>query len=317
MGNVCSDDPGSLPGVPVISQAIVTRPLNHRVSGFAALPQPPPAIPLWGKVLWYLVESAAGSVIWQQFESGDVMYPTQSTEADPDAGVWTRWKFDWIDVATTDTADTQCFTVDVVNYTSGAIDSSWTTSDFNFVADQMVAFGTVVATHTSSNKRLDKISAYLMAFRPYSDPKPFAISGGPAYVRQYAQASAGLPLLPPQVRSTITEETPSRRHWGRLFLPTPGTAAFQTSGHLTNAYITAVVNGYSSMVQSLLSQECQVVVPTTMVDKQPTRTLQNVTGLHADTTADVIRSGRHHTTAFKYGTPAAATQPVDELDAAA
>lgn len=293
----------------------MNKPLNRgHVSGLATLPAPPPSIPLWGKVLWYLAESAAGGVIWNKFASGQEMAPTQTDATAPDADVWARFVLEWANVTTLDTADTQVNTFDVLNFTNGAIDSSWTQADMTAVADRLQTFATSIAAVTSSSYECTRIAGYLRAFNAYSNPKPFAESGSPVFTRTVALVGAGTNTTPMQVRSTITEETPSRSHWGRVYLPTPGNAFLEEGGNLTVSYVDSTVSSYLALVNGLLSSDFQLVVPTTQSDKVPTRTLQHLTGIRADTTPDIIRRGRRHVTAYHNIQPplTAATKPADD-----
>lgn len=211
-----------------------------------------------------------------------------------------------------DTADVQQFGLELINITNGIPDSSWTPTDYDAVFAQLSTLASSVASHMQARLTITEIRAYTRAFRPYSDAKPFVDSGAPAAVHPLNVPGSNLGALPPQVSSTITEITPSRRHWGRTYLPTLADTDIGTNGRVTTTAQTALLNAWYSCYTNLQSVDFFPVVPTTMVEKRPTRTLQVVNNLRIDDVVDVIRRRRHASAIARLTLPAiAATQPAD------
>lgn len=294
--------------------------LPPRVGTFASLPSPPLGPQKWAKILWWVATNAAPAIAWTAFDYGVEMFTANDPESTVDADIWTRWRFNWADQISGDNADTQTFKLDVVNFTNGSIDSSWTDADLTFVANQMSSFANAIKPTIADRLICDRIFAYQMAFNPIDyqpDPvnkpnyyPPFVDSGGPIWTLGPAADGTAIGHQASQVSSTITLQTPSRRNWGRIFLPTLGDSAFQTDGRIATSQLTFFVDQLAIVYNTLADQEMYIVVPTTSVDKRRVRTLQNVTALSADDIPDIQRRRRLHAPAMHHQSPAvSATLP--------
>lgn len=266
---------------------------------------PPPAGSNWQtKILWFLADTAANALIYQSFDYLMEIQPTGGGSGDPPADVWMHIQAHFIDTMSGDSADDQIMTWDVVNYTGGAVDESWTTQDFTTVATQISTFFANTTLHYVNRLTLKEIRFYRRAFNPYSDPRPFAAAGGPAHVHPVNLAMTGLGSTPPQVTSTITEETPSRKHWGRFYLPTLSNTTADVTGRLNGTVMADLIDEANALYAGWSINDFRAVVPTTSSggtyhpelkgdwSTVPARTLQGVTGVRIDDVIDTQRRRR-------------------------
>lgn len=231
---------------------------------------------------------------------------------------WRRWQLTCEDLNSTVSADDAVVTFDVVNFTGSAIDSSWTTSDYDTVRGQLEVAVTGYAAYQPPTHRWSHIAAYVMEFNPdwaNSDPStkrnPFKISGAPDYESALNSIGTGpAGELAPQTSFSVTEEVPIRRSWGRFYLPFPGTSLLSGPGRWGAAGVDAIVGKFHTCYQNLAASEFYPVVATTYSQKARVASLQQVTALHADDVPDVIRSRRPKYVAYKKRLPpvAGATQ---------
>lgn len=272
---------------------------------------PPSTIDATKRVLWYLAKTVAQGIIYQQFQYGAQIEPTQTTSDDPFPTTWRRFEIRASNTSSLNTADAQYFTIDVLNLTNGQPDGSWTTSDYDIVVGFIDNFLSAYATRMASYLKFDQIAVYTMAFNPYTIAKPFADHGAPARLYTISHFGVGSTGLPPQVSCCVTEETASRRHWGRFYLPTPGGSVSATNGRFSNAEVDAVGQAASTMYAVMYGGQYIPVVPTTWSGKSKstpgaaTRTLQNVLANHVDDVPDIIRRRRYREPLHRYVTPPA------------
>jgi len=284
----------------------------------------PPVRPIisWGiKALWYLAETALTGVLWDKFDEANEIQPSGGTLEEPGANSWRHWSLRWDNVITGDTADAQVFGLDIVNLTSGQVDPTWTQGDYDTVIGHLSTFYSGISAHVSSNYSLGQVAAYVKAFRPYDDPKPFVDSGAPDIEWAGNVAGSGLPGLPPQNCTTVTEQTPSRANWGRFYLPTLGMAELTSVGRLDSAKAGQIITLANTLFENLANAQFPVVVPTTSSGSTkttfvPKRTLQAVTAVSIDDVVDIQRRRRYAAPLFNQVQPVAQTQtlPAGELD---
>jgi hypothetical protein len=291
----------------------------------AILPPPPPGSPWKTKILWYLADTAATALVYQAFDYGVEIQPAQTDADDPDATVWMHIQMRFEDQVSQAAADDQMFTLDVVNYTGDFTDSTWTSADFAFVNNELSRIVGAFAAVCSTRYRFTGARYYRRAFRPYTDDKPFTIAGGPAHVWDFSYACTANGNMPPQVCTTLTEETPSRKHWGRMYSPTLGAtlaaggAIIDTGGRLAAGPAQSLGDAVEEAIENLWDGGFKLVVPTTSSGGvyNPSlpgdwsivkaRTLQAVTGLRIDDVVDSHRNRRHKFAAFRKTWPLAAT----------
>ncbi len=178
---------------------------------------------------------------------------------------------------------------DLVNITAGNIDDTWTTGDFT-------AAEAALDTWWTSQKALSPTYYTLAEYRWYR-VGPGATPPEPA-VRVATRSVAGTvgsAMIAPQVAATVTLKTGLRKHWGRVYLPGPGNAAFVgTTGHLTTSYTDNIATYVHTLIGTLASSDFYLVV----FNKARGR-MYNVESVQADDIADVIRSRRPRSNIYR------------------
>lgn len=271
----------------------------------ALLPPLPVPLPPWARALIFLVETVAGGIIWKQFAYGTEMRPTGG---DPEASppdLWVKSVVIVEDTVSTDPADDLMFSFDVVNITNGAVDSTWTDSDFTQVHGPIAFFCQTVAPLFCTRYHFKEVRSYLRAFNPYSVAEPFADTGPPSAIGAMSYNGNSLGNVPPQAAVSVTEMTSSRKNWGRFYLPALGNPNIDTSGRIVTAQVSAIANAVQDLYEGLAASEFYPVVPVTQVDRQPVRALQVVSSVRVDDVIDVIRRRRHRTALTRVTLPVA------------
>jgi hypothetical protein len=95
--------------------------------------------------------------------------------------------------------------------------------------------------------------------------------------------------LPDQVSVSVTYKTPSRKHWGRSYMPTLNQGVIDTTyGRLTNGHCTAVANAMRTLLQTTGSSgACKPVVASI-----GHRALLTIKELQVDNVPDIQRRRR-------------------------
>jgi hypothetical protein len=278
--------------------------LNNAPSQQATLPTPPPTLPPWAKIIWYIAETIAIGNLWQQYDFGQQINPVPTDAGGPDAGTWRRFQVITKNTASNNSADNQIFTFDLVNYTNGFLDNTWTAGDYSRVQTQLQAFFTAYAPAMSPYLTFSEARAYIMAFNALGNPKPFAESGAPEWVQAFNTPGTGTGGSPAQGCTTVTEFTPARRHWGRQYLPTlAGSAYVATTGRVNQIIVDSVVQQWHAFVEGVHLDGLQLVIPMTQSNKVATRTLNGVTAIGVDDVPDVVRRRRLATTNYRNQLP--------------
>jgi len=114
---------------------------------------------LWEKTLLYITGSYAHSLLNQAFSSAQEISPVQAGATVPTGDEWRRLEFHWANTQSVDTADDQWFTIDIVNYTNGNVDSTWTDQDYLDVFSAFNPFVTAVAANTVNYLELVDVRA--------------------------------------------------------------------------------------------------------------------------------------------------------------
>jgi len=270
------------------------------------------------------VETVASGIIWQAFDYGYPILGTGGTESDPPPHTWRKAVVKWENLQSTETADDQYHSWDILNITSGGPDSTWTAGDYTTVSDHIRSYCTQISPWTASFLRASEIRYYVRAFNPYTEAKPFADSGSPEHIEPLSVVGTGGPNTAPQPCTTVTEITPSRRHWGRSYMPTLGSGSFETNGRMAAAGVDAYANAMGTFGGGMATDDFHLVVPTTVSGGKkpnpgnPTRTLQVVSGFEVDDVSDVIRRRRlRHPVKRTYsGSPLLVAQNQPAADAA-
>jgi hypothetical protein len=268
-------------------------PLNDTPNQQVTLPPPPPTLPPWAKVLWYIAETVAIGISWKLFDYGQAMKAIGLGTDSEAPDEWRRFQVRWADQVSQDAADDQMFTIDVVNYTNGAIDSTWNDTDHTQVLTAINNLLTGIASSTSNRYTCQEVKGYRMAYNPLSNVKPFAESGPPVASSAPNVTGSGGSASSPQVCSTVTERTPVRANWGRAYMPCLGSSQIDTNGRLLAACRIAYGAAWQAFVEELGANQFHLVVPSTQSNKVPLRALQAVTAVSVDDVIDSHHRRRH------------------------
>jgi hypothetical protein len=198
------------------------------------------------------------------------------------------------------TEDYAQFKLDLLNITSGAVDTSWVPADFTAVATALDAFATRILPFVSSTHTLKEYRAYKMRFNP-SDPgpghgpanpqRPFLDSGPPVYVLAKNVFGTGTSATPYQVACTVTLKTPWPKHWGRIYIP--GAALGMTSsGRWVTASQQTIADAAFDLQDDLAAAGFLITVPVAQVAKERFHALLAPTSMVVDDIPDVIRRRR-------------------------
>ena len=282
----------------------------------AFVPRPPGS--LWKKAWQVTRDTVRGGVGYLTTDYLMEMNAAGVEEDDPPASSWRKFVAKWEDTTSIDTADDQFMSWEVYKQgADGTVDGDWNTGNYEYVCDRYAAIVAGIAPYTVSRLRCTEIAAYVRAYAPYTEYQPgsyyrhFVDSGAPDFVRAMTQSGSGIGDMPPQVSSTVTEETSMRKHWGRTYLPTPSGTYFTGAGRLATTYVDTITALFHDQYVLLQEQDMVPCVASTMANQVPAHVLMSVTGVRADDVADVVRRRRFkHPLYHKIRpTPAAAKLP--------
>lgn len=237
-----------------------------------------------------------------------------------DTPEWRRFVMTCEDLVSGDSADDAKVTFDIVNFTGGAIDTSWTDSDYTFVESQLNGLAGVWSPHMNSGYRFSKVDAYRMTFKqawPGSDPQikmfPFNLTGPPEHSSGLTHTGSDtFGRTIPQAACSVTEMVPVRASWGRFYLPFAAAGLVdQSTGRWRGSTIQTIADGIHSIYGGLAQQEFYPVIPITQSRKERVAALEQVTALRIDDVPDVIRRRRFKHPIAKVTVPltTAAQQP--------
>lgn len=192
------------------------------------------------------------------------------------------------------------FKLDLLNITSGAVDSTWTSTDFTQAITPIDTFLTAIKLQTTPAHSYVEHVVYGMRFNPADPgpiapgvtPRPFLNTGPPIYRTPATQVGqAGLSVLPYQTACSITFRTAWPKHWGRIF-PPGLTPTLTANGRWTTSGIQNIANAARAMGSGLADRGFLLVTPVSQLDKQPFHALLGVTDYVVDDVPDVIRRRR-------------------------
>jgi len=228
----------------------------------------------------------AGSLLDQLLEQRDEL---------PSPYEWRRFVLQYDrSTPTGTTEDLAQIGFDVVNFTDGEIDSTWTTADHTAVHNALFAWDAAWKSLRTSTSSLKAIKAYRRAFAdPMTIEKRFQDGGPPTWnsVQAVPGTSAANPL-PYQVAMSLTMKTPWPRHWGRVYLPGLTEDAVTTNGRWDSADIDTLKAASETLFEALWDAQLPVCVASTQVDKVLMGNLLLVRELQIDDIPDIIRRRR-------------------------
>lgn len=214
---------------------------------------------------------------------------------------WRRVMCIWQDVSGSNAPqDNAVTTFDIANYTGGQLDSSWTTTDYDNCESALDQFFGGYAGYCPSRLTFKGYRWYRRKFTPVPTAPiippdkdvPFEDAGVPARITTRNVVGLGTSPTSSQTAMTFTKRTPWAKHWGRNYLPITGGVTMSTNGRFTSACQDQVATLLHALVTALTAADFQLQVAATSFDKQPIRTLLNVTQLSIDDVPDVVRRRR-------------------------
>lgn len=256
-----------------------------------ALPLPPQPIPAWAATLF------SPSTDFQEAieHAYHYFFPVAST----DELEWRRIQVEIQVAANIEPADSAIITFDLINYTSGNIDPSWTQTDYDKVWTEINNLFTAYRPFMNSDAIVKHYRAYTMKFHadwagsdPNTDRPTFAESGPPASSFTPNVAGQSVAALPRQMAFSVTEETPRRQSWGRFYMPFPGNALLGAQERWLVSAVDTIVAAVHQMYQALSDAELFPVVPQASLRKARIAALSQVVAVRADDVPDVIRRRR-------------------------
>lgn len=218
------------------------------------------------------------------------------THDEPDAAAleWRRLQSVWSRTTPTGTSEDKAIcTFDLINITSGTVDTSWTTTDYTTAEGIFDTMFTTIKAYQSTTHTLTQYRWYRQRFAAIGGTNPFLDSGPPQRVTSKSLAGTGSDHLPYQVACAITEKTPFPRHWGRFYLPGVNGTLLTTNGRwLMVGGVNDILAAVDTAYEALSTAQLYPVVPVTQVNKAPARGLLGVTSLQVDDVPDVQRRRR-------------------------
>lgn len=202
-----------------------------------------------------------------------------------------------------DSSDDCYISIDIANVTSGALDDTWTSSDFATCETIISTFLTATASYRWNGMKASEYRWYRREFDALGAAKPFVDSGPPVRVQGISLVGGiATNQLQPQAAISFTERTAWPKHWGRFYLP--GLAvSLGSDRQLSSGTVTTLATAFNTMYDDLMDAEFVPVVPVTQVQKQPARALLSCTKTQVDSIVDVVRRRRPSIASTKSALP--------------
>lgn len=269
-------------------------------------PSPIPApLPPWARALVQVAPFIPAG-LQNVLEYIGIFEPVDSGQ--PDA--WMQVQLVGQPLDSTERADDFITTMDIVNITNGAVDSSWTQADFDAVSGHLNTICASWATRMSYSYRWREQRFYRRSFNPYTLDTPFAKSGPPEIIYPMNFPGTSVNEQAPQVALTSTERTAYPGHWGRNYWPHPGAALCTDNGYVLSSAVDSWALTLFNELQLMAAAEYFIVVPTTQYTVgdvvYPARGLLTVSEIQVDNLFDITRSRRPKKSTYKRVYPALA-----------
>lgn len=255
----------------------------------ALVPGLPTPLPKWATFLIRLGEAGAYLLL-------ESLVDDTSHADDREALEWRRLVVEFTrgTPATTIEDKAHC-TFDLINITSGQVDTSWTSGDFTTCETFFDEWLTAWKMGLGGAYTVTRYKWYRMRFREVMTVTHRFEETGPP-VRSQAKTIVGTSSanpLPYQVAMSVTEKTGVPKHWGRFYLPGI-TENMLTSdyGRWSTSWTSTVANASAELYDDLAGAEFFPVVPVTQVNKVLTGGLLGVSSIQVDDIPDVIRRRR-------------------------
>lgn len=186
--------------------------------------------------------------------------------------------------------DVAVCTFDLVNFTDGVVDPTWTTGDYEAAEALFDTWWMAVRARTVTGTSFQSYRWYRRSFplsqqfgpplRVTSDPVPGMVSAAETQ--------------PFQVACSVTEITPIPRSWGRFYLPGIGGDNLDNYGRWSSTCMDAIADATEALYEGLYTAQLVPCVPMAAAE-----TLLNVQKIQVDDIPDVIRRRRASTTLLR------------------
>lgn len=258
----------------------------------ATIPSP---LPKWSK--WAIAIGATPNSYLVSFLT---YLGTMGHSTDPSPGEWRHVHLRAKNNVTLVKADEVLVTLDLANITNGGIDSSWTAGDYAITDPILTELLDSWATLMAPDYSWSEIRYYRRAYNPYTMSQPFTLSGPPDHVVAHSAPGLGTARIASQVAMTHTEVTTYPHHWGRSYWPAPASVPnLGTGAYFTQGAVDTWAAELQRVYDELMVAQFFPCVPTTQVQKQPSRQLLGVQAIQVDDVPDIVRRRRLRNTTYR------------------
>ena len=139
--------------------------------------------------------------------------------------------------------------LDLVNITAGAVDPTWTGTDFSNVEAALDTWWTAIKSRFHTATKLMDYRWYRLG--PGATPPEPVVRVTP---RSVAGTGSTNPL-PGQVATTISLRTALRSHWGRMYLPNQVYSELDGGGNIGTGSVDAIAGATNTLIGTLASND--------------------------------------------------------------
>jgi len=255
----------------------------------------PAPLPAWSKTLHRLLPGVSSYL--------DSLVTYLVPKSSPSDMIWMRLAVKFDNLANATRADDFYCTFDLSNITGGALDTTWTTTDFTTCESKFDTFFNDWITYMDNQCRVTEYRWYQMQFNNYGVTEPFQQTGPPVRVTSKSFTGTMATVQAPQVAMTVTEKTAFPKNWGRFYLPVPSASQLDVTRQFKNATVDAVATITQTLYSTLMAADFQPTVPITQTHKDPNRQLLTVNQIQVDSVPDVQRRRRPFAPLYKKALP--------------
>lgn len=144
--------------------------------------------------------------------------------------------------------------LDFVNMTGGVPDDTWTAGDFTTVEAAIDAFWGSIKAMYNTGFVLTELRWYRVG--PGATPPEPTVR----VTSRSVAGTSGTGPMPQQCAVTISLRTALRKHWGRLYLPTPTIAGLGAGGLMGNANVDTIAAAFNTLVTTVETADFYPVV---------------------------------------------------------
>lgn len=179
---------------------------------------------------------------------------------------------------------------DFLNTTGGTPDDTWTSGDYTTMEGHLEDFFDTVKVVWHPGFKLTDFNWYRVG-SGITPPNP---AERMAHLASPIVGTGSTALMPPQVASTITFRTASRRSWGRTYLPLGGAALTSSAVMLDSTVVDLLAGAADTLVTDAASDDFALVVVS--ATKQAAL---NVEQVEVDDNVDIIRRRRWKSSTYR------------------